>query len=148
MRITHNNNKYHYSNLSFGNLKKVKFNKYFNPQKSGLDYLAVYEFMNSKAFRFLFENADVKASFKKIYYNDSDKISSCLDLTVTPHNLRINQSDSFLKKCIYKIQNLFGCNKKHMWIGGWEKRSEKKSNHLYKKLKNITIDDIETMFFK
>lgn len=134
---------------AFKRLVQVKFTRNFNPSRYNKDFLAYNEFLNSKAFQYLFENADVRAVFDKFTHKDSDSISTVLHLAVKPNKQQNGRKQNLLKRVLGKLRSHFLKDEwKKNWIEGIEhsQNTNDKSNLLFKKLEKITIEDIKSRF--
>lgn len=134
---------------AFKRLVQVKFSRNFNPSQSNKDYLAYKEFLNSKAFQYLFENTDVKAVFDKFTHKDSKSVSTVLHLAVKPKKQKTELNQSLLKRILKSLKSHFLEDEwKKNWIEGIEntQSSKDKSNLLFKKLEKVTIEDIKSRF--
>lgn len=126
---------------SFSALKKIKCAGLFNPRKNKDDFSAYCSLFLSDAFKYLFENRDVKVVFDKFYREDENRIYSVLRYSFLP----IEKKSNVLKKIMHNIKYSIIPNskEKHHWLEAvYDKKTGEKIT-LREKISSVKLDQIK-----
>lgn len=130
--------------IAFKGLEQLKFTSNFNPLKNSKDYLTIRAFLTSDAFKYLFENAKVKALFEKIESKDEPVVRTILHYSYVPLETNSESKKTLGKRILSAIKKHFIDDvTRHEWIEGWENTKTGESNLIYKKIMNVTKDSIK-----